>query len=123
MISSRPLVSSLAASLARCDLQASISEAVASPRRRIDFSRFISSRLESSLISFAGGLVSVEVAMKAVSLVSGGTPGRSEVCLSSSDRLEHDPRRLRKTATPGRHKLNLVKKLWEQSAACQRNSD
>src|SRR4051812_36016800 len=64
MTSRRPLVPSLAASLARSDLHCSISEGVARPRLRIDFSRFISSRLESPLRSFAGGLVSVEVAMK-----------------------------------------------------------
>src|SRR4051812_13237451 len=98
---------------------------VARPRLRIDFSRFISSRLESPLRSFAGGFVSVEVAMKAVSVVSGGTPGRSEVCqFSRSERYVHDPRwpRREERDRSGRRKLILVKKLWESWSTCQRNS-
>src|SRR4051812_2658528 len=63
MMSSRPLLSSLAASLALCALHASISTGVARPRRRIDFSRLNSLRLESPFESFEGGLLSVLVAM------------------------------------------------------------
>src|SRR3954454_8158358 len=64
MISSRPFDASEPDSLDLWALHNSISRAVARPRRRIDFSRFNSSRLEKPFESFAGGLLSVDVAMK-----------------------------------------------------------
>src|SRR3954470_6349709 len=75
MISRSPLLSSLAASLALCALHASISIGVARPRRRIDFSRLNSSRVERPFESFAGGLLSVFVAMRADSQEPSGTRG------------------------------------------------
>src|SRR3954452_14518505 len=84
MISSSPLLSSLAASLARYDLHFSISAAVASPRRRIDFSRFISSRLENPFAFFAGGLVSVEVAMRPSPWSQAGRRDEAKFLLSVS---------------------------------------
>ena len=96
MISSRLLDDSLslAASLVRCDLHASISAAVASPRRRIDFSRFDFVEAGEPLRDpCPGELLSTEVAMQAVSLIP-ATTGTAETesrlsiidWISSSDR-------------------------------------
>ena len=57
MMSSRLFDESEPDNLALWALQTSISRAVASPRRRIDFSRFNSFRLEKPLGSFAGTLL------------------------------------------------------------------
>src|SRR5262249_4244954 len=64
--------------------------------------RFISSRLESRFTSFAGGLLSVEVAMKAVSIASCTTSGLSE----SYQRLERAVE-ARSATSPGDRNLRV----------------
>src|SRR3982751_4096746 len=99
MISSRPLLSSLAASLALCALHASISAGVARPRRRIDFSRLNSLRLESPFESFAGGLLSVFVAMRPAPGFHAGRAGRIDRL--DDDRIERIRMRRLRQATGG----------------------